>query len=63
MGFYSLRRWFSTWSRRYKADMIYWYKEYVLKTPEQREEEIREAHTALAKFCVAGAMCRGLCNR
>jgi len=30
--------------------MIYWYKEYVLKTSEQREIERRKARTVLAQL-------------
>ena len=44
--------------------MIYWYKEYVLKTPEQREQEKRDrqrkARTALALLGIVDAVCRGL---
>lgn len=44
--------------------MIYWYKEYILKTPEQREQERienkRKARTAMAQLGVVGALCSGL---
>ena len=44
--------------------MIYWYKEYVLKTPEQREQERREskrkARTALAQLAIMNTMCSNL---
>ena len=50
--------------REIYTDMIYWYKEYVLKTPEQREQERREskrkARTALAQLALVDTMCRGL---
>ena len=40
--------------------MIYWYKEYVLKTPEQREQERREskrkARIALAQLVTMNTM-------
>ena len=39
MGFYSFYRWLKRFSKKEYPDMIYWYKEYVLKTPEQREKE------------------------
>lgn len=64
MGFYALWKWFSPWSKRDYPNMIYWYKEYVLKTPEQREQERREskrkARTALAQLAIMNTMCRGL---
>ena len=63
-AFYSLWKWFSPWSRREYTNMIYWYKEYVLKTPEQREQERiekkRKARTAMAQLGVMTALCGGL---
>ncbi len=64
MGFYALWKWFSSWSKRNYHNMIYWYKEYVLKTPEQREQERREskrkARTALAQSAIMSTMCSKL---
>ena len=64
MGFYALWKWFSPWSKRDYPNMIYWYKEYVLKTPEQREQERREskrkARTALAQLAIMNTMCSHL---
>ena len=44
--------------------MIYWYKEYVLKTPEQREQERiekkRKARTVMVQLGVMTALCGGL---
>ena len=64
MGFYALWKWFSSWSKRDYINMIYWYKEYVLKTPEQREQERREnkrkARTALAQLAIMNTMCSNL---
>lgn len=64
MAFYSLWKWFSPWSEREYTDMIYWYKEYVLKTHEQREQERvenkRKARTAMAQLGVMTALCSGL---
>lgn len=60
MGFYALWKWFSPWSKRDYPNIIYWYKEYVLKTPEQREQERREnkrkARTALAQLAIMNTM-------
>lgn len=39
MAFYALWKWFSPWSKKKYPDMIYWYREYVLKSPEQRALE------------------------
>lgn len=64
MAFYSLWKWFSPWSKREYTDMIYWYKEYVLKTTEQREQERREskrkARTDLAQLVIMNTMCSNL---
>ena len=64
MGFYALWKWFSPWSKKDYPNMIYWYKEYVLKTPEQREQERREskrkARTALAQLAIMNTMCSNL---
>lgn len=64
MGFYALWKWFSPWSKRDYLNMIYWYKEYVLKTPEQREQERRESkrktRTALAQLAIMNTMCNNL---
>lgn len=55
MAFYKLQQFF--WFRKNKMpDMIYWYKEYVLKTPEQREIERRKARTALAQLVAIGTV-------
>ena len=64
MGFYALWKWFSPWSKMDYPNMIYWYKEYGLKTPEQREQERREnkrkARTALAQLAIMNTMCSNL---
>lgn len=60
MGFYALWKWFSPWSKRDYTDMIYLYKEYVLKTPEQREQERRyrkkKVTTTLAQLEIMNIM-------
>lgn len=48
MAFYKLQQFF--WFRKNIPNMIYWYKEYVLKTSEQREIERRKARTVLAQL-------------
>jgi hypothetical protein len=42
MGWYSLWRWFSPWSKRKYVNMIYYYSEYVLKSQAQRDKEKKE---------------------
>lgn len=67
MAWYALYKWYSPWSKRNCPDMIYWYKEYVLKTPEQRERESeqrkRDAQTAMAKLCAMHAILGSLPNK
>jgi hypothetical protein len=64
MGFYALWKWFSPWSKRDYTDMIYWYSEYVLKTPEQREQERRKSKrrvaTTMAQLGIMNMMCKEL---
>ena len=50
MAFWSLYKWFAPWSKRGYPDMIYYFSEYVVKTPEQREKEsiIREKRAEAA---------------
>lgn len=50
MAFRSLRKWFTPWSKRGYLDAVYWYKEYYLKTPEQREYERQQARKSLDRI-------------
>ena len=50
MSWYRFRRWYMSWNKRNTPpDLIYWYKEYVLKTPEQREAEKVERNKSYNK--------------
>ena len=64
MGWYALYKWYRTWCKKEYPDMIYWYKEYILKTPEQRKQEAelkhKKAMTALAQLSITHAMLSGL---
>ena len=42
MAYRSLKKWFAPWSTIGYLDAVYWYKEFYLKTPEQREQEGKE---------------------
>lgn len=42
MAWWSLYRWFAHWRKTPYSDMAYYYSEYVLKTPEQREKDKAE---------------------
>ena len=63
MGFYALWKWFPPWSKRDYPDMIYWYKEYVLKllnNENKRRDSKRKARTTLAQLSIMDTMCRNL---
>lgn len=51
MAYRSLKRWFAPWSKVGYLDAVFWYKEFYLKTPEQREQEhnkVLEAYDRIA---------------
>lgn len=56
MGWYSVYKWFSSFSKKEYINRIYWYNNYVLKTPEQREKEDR-IRKMKARTCM---MCMGV---
>lgn len=64
MAFYTLWKWFSSWSKREYKNMIFWYNEYVLKTPDQRKREDienkRKIKTILAQLGVINTICSNL---
>lgn len=43
MAYRSLKRWFAPWSKVGYFDAVFWYKEFYLKTPEQRDQEHNKA--------------------
>lgn len=67
MGWYALYKWFKPWCKKEYRDMIYWYNEFVLKTPEQREYEKKIEHekamTTLAQLGVIHAALNNLNKR
>ena len=44
MAYRALYRWFSRFRKTPFTDWVYWYSEYVLKTPQQRKCEREMAH-------------------
>ena len=60
MAYGKLYKWFSQFRKLPFTDWVYWYKEYVLKTPEQREferiESRNRARTGLAKLGVISSV-------
>ena len=60
MAFAALYKWFSQFRKSYFEDWIYWYKEFVLKTPEQREaercEKKRRVYTTMAEMAIISAL-------
>lgn len=49
MAFYALWKWFRPWSKRRYPDMIQYYNN-LMKTPEQKAAEDKEARTVLAEL-------------
>lgn len=67
MAWFSLYKWFSGWSKKYRhVDMIYYYSEYVLKTPEQRKREkekrSKKAAEALKMLMYVKQTAESLCD-
>lgn len=62
MGFWAFRKW-ASFSKRHIPDMIYQYKEYVLKSPEQREREKNETRTTLAQLIATTAVIKGIVHK
>lgn len=66
MGWYALYKWYSPWSKLNLPNMIYWYKEYYLKTPEQRqiekEERSRKAKNALITLSTISTLINNTLN-
>lgn len=64
MAFYALYKWFSPWNKREYRNMVFWYNEYVLKSPEQREQENieskRKLNTVLAQLGIMSVICSNL---
>lgn len=50
MAYYSLWKWFSPWRKTKYTNYIYYYKEFVLKTEEQRKLEKIEKEKELKEM-------------
>lgn len=62
MGFWAFMKW-ASFSKRYIPDMIFQYKEYVLKSPEQREREKNETRAALAQLITTTVVMKGIVHK
>ena len=63
MAWYKYRKWRNSFNKRNPApNLIYWYKEYVLKSSEQRERERIEGEirgrNALMNLLTISTICR-----